>query len=127
MLSGFFKKRELTRNELKKIGLGDEIRRYRNERCYSQEYLASQLGVTQSTYQRIESGAINITSDRLEQIAKIFNLPLEAFLKENEKLKGELFLIEKKELDSLKQTILSQKEKIEQLEKLLTIKKISYK
>lgn len=127
MLSGFFKKRGLTRNELKKIGLGDEIRRYRNERCYSQEYLASQLGVTQSTYQRIESGAINITSDRLEQIAKIFNLPLEAFLKENEKLKGELFLIEKKELDSLKQTILSQKEKIEQLEKLLTIKKISYK
>ncbi len=127
MLSSFLKKGKLNRDELKNISLGDEIRKYRNERCYSQEYLASQLGITQSTYQRIESGSINITTNRLEQIANILSLPLNAFMKENENLNGEFFLIAKKELDNLNQIILSQKEKIDQLEKLLVMKKDSYK
>jgi transcriptional regulator with XRE-family HTH domain len=116
MISNFFKKEKLTRNELKNIGLGDDIRKYRNERCYSQEYLASQLGVTQSTYQRIESGAINITFERLNQIAKILRLPAEVFLKEGKNKDDVLVFINKSELDTLRETLLLQRAQIEQME-----------
>ncbi|HTM98873.1 MAG TPA: helix-turn-helix transcriptional regulator [Pedobacter sp.] len=116
MISNFFKKEKLTRNELKNIGLGDDIRKYRNERCYSQEYLASQLGVTQSTYQRIESGAINITFERLNQIAKILRLPTEVFLEEGKNKDDVLVFINKSELDTLRETLLLQRAQIEQME-----------
>lgn len=119
MISFFLKKKELSRSELKNIGLGDEIRKYRNELCYSQEYLAHRLGVTQSTYQRIESGTINITHERLVRIAEVLNLSLDTFLKKNDQTKNDFVSIKINELEQMRKVILLQEQKIEELQKLL--------
>ncbi len=78
---------KLSKKEMKIIYAYEEIRKYRNEGCYSQEYVAKQLGLAQSTYQRIESGEINITLARLAQIAKILQQPIEVFFRQRETAK----------------------------------------
>lgn len=52
----------------------EKIRCIRQIRNYSQEYMASRLKIDCSSYSRIERGACQITIERLESIAKIFNM-----------------------------------------------------
>jgi transcriptional regulator with XRE-family HTH domain len=51
--------------------IGDKIRKAREEKRYSQDYLAAQLGLNQSTYCRIETGKIIPSIKQLHQIAVI--------------------------------------------------------
>ena len=53
--------------------IGDKIRSIRTSRGYSQEFLAEQLGITQGTYSRIESGG-KISVERLISIAKVLKV-----------------------------------------------------
>lgn len=50
--------------------LAFNIKHIREIKRYTQEYMASELGISQSNYQRIESGQIKISAERLSQIAK---------------------------------------------------------
>ena len=47
------------------------IRRARETRNYTQEYLAAQLNISQNAYSKIELGYTKITIDRLFHIAVI--------------------------------------------------------
>ena len=51
-----------------------EIRRKRLSLEYSQEYMASMLSISQSNYNRIESGSILLTLPMLFDIIKILEL-----------------------------------------------------
>lgn len=62
------------------IQLGKKIRKYREWLEISQEYMAMQLGITQSTYSKIERGQIDIPHDRIQQLAALFGLPADEFL-----------------------------------------------
>ncbi|WP_316768999.1 helix-turn-helix domain-containing protein [Pedobacter frigiditerrae] len=119
LFKGFEGAKELTRAEQKNV-YGNDIRKYRDEVCYSQEQMANQLGITQSAYYKIEAGAVKITIERLEQIAKILGKPIEAFLqkeKYNEQLKSEQKVyINLTELELLQNTINQQQNRIEELE-----------
>ena len=72
----------LTKQEMREVvaDVGNDIRQARDEKCYSQAYMANQLGITQSAYYKIEAGAVKITIDRLEQIAEILGKPIAAFI-----------------------------------------------
>lgn len=112
----------LTKQEMREVvaDVGDDIRQARDEKCYSQAYMANQLGITQSAYYKIEAGAVKITIDRLEQIAEILGKPIAAFIqkeKYNEQLKSEQKVyISIIELELLHQTINRQQKLIEELE-----------
>ncbi len=54
--------------------VGENIRRFRELRGYSQEYMAQVLDITQSAYGKIENEAVKITIDRLQKIAKILEM-----------------------------------------------------
>jgi transcriptional regulator with XRE-family HTH domain len=54
--------------------LGQKIKRCRELKNYTQEFLAAELKISQSTYSRIEANQTDITIGRLTQIAKIFGL-----------------------------------------------------
>ena len=91
----------------------DYIRRYRDEQCLSQEYMASKLGISQSTYQKIETGKVNITKERLIEIANILGKEIEHFqssqrnglgLDEVEALK-EIIALQAKEIQELKSLV----------------------
>ena len=62
------------------IQLGKKIRKYREWLELSQEYMAMQLGITQSTYSKIERGQIDIPHDRIQQLAALFGLPADELL-----------------------------------------------
>lgn len=53
------------------LDIGQKIRKVRESQDLSQEYVATQLGMSQSAYSRIESGETSIDFPRLEEIAKV--------------------------------------------------------
>ena len=65
--------------------LGSKIRKIRDLRGYSQEYVAANLGMTQNSYSKIESDATNITVKRLDEIAKVLGVEVSTILGFDEK------------------------------------------
>ncbi len=58
--------------------IGYKIRKKREEKGYSQDYMAIQLGISQKTYGRLENGQTKLGLERLAEIAKILEVdPLE--------------------------------------------------
>lgn len=122
-------KSKLSRKEMKKITVGDEIRHSRNEVCLTQEYIAKRLGVSQSTYQRIETGEISISRERLLQISEILQKPLDYFLKLKEKESIEksyniprMIYVNQREWELMQKIISQQEKRIAELEEKLNVK-----
>jgi len=49
------------------------IKKIREDKGLSQEYMAMKLGISQSTYTKVERGEVNLYVDRLLKIIKIFD------------------------------------------------------
>ncbi|MGI8950158.1 MAG: helix-turn-helix domain-containing protein [Chitinophagaceae bacterium] len=64
--------------------IGNKIKLLREFRNYSQEYMASKLGISQNAYSRIELNKSKLTTEAAEKIADILEVPLSDLLsKEN--------------------------------------------
>lgn len=59
---------------------GLRIKRVREYRNYTQQYMADILQLSQNAYCKIENGATKLTIDRLEIIAKILDVPVDSIL-----------------------------------------------
>ena len=57
-----------------------KIKKYRELRNYTQAYMSDRLNISQNTYSKIETGGIKLTVERLRQIAKILEVPVEDIL-----------------------------------------------
>lgn len=57
------------------------IRKIRNAKDYSQEYVSMQLGITMSAYSKIERGITDPSLSRMMQIAAILEFELADFFK----------------------------------------------
>ena len=58
--------------------IGEKIRQIRDLKGMSQEYLASQLGISQRAYSKIERNEIKIDWDKITEISKVFEIdPME--------------------------------------------------
>ena len=60
-----------------------KIRRKRNEMQYSQEYMATKLGISQPAYANLENGETKINIKRLEKIAEILETEIADLLDGN--------------------------------------------
>ncbi len=56
--------------------IGAKLKRQREERNYSQEYVAEQLNVSPSTVSRIESDASNMKLRIIEEYCKVLGMPI---------------------------------------------------
>lgn len=118
---------QLSKKEMRQITAGDEIRHSRNEVCLTHEYMAKKLGLSQSTYQRIETGEINVSTERLIQIAEILQKPLDYFLKGKDNIKNpynatRMIYVSEREWELMQKIILQQEKRIEELEEKLNAK-----
>lgn len=59
--------------------LGETVRKFRMEIGYSQDSLAKALDCSRSAYSYKEGGKCAFSIEDLQQLAVVFNLPLEAF------------------------------------------------
>ncbi|MCJ0741480.1 helix-turn-helix domain-containing protein [Pedobacter montanisoli] len=115
-------KKTLTSKEMKGYSGGAaHIRYYRNEKCLSQEYMATKLGISQSTYQKIEAGNVKITKERLIEIANILGKELNDF-ESNTMCK-----LEQNNISLLKEAIVLQSKEIQQLKIRLAEKETELK
>lgn len=121
----------------------DAIRELREERNWTQEQMAEKLGLTRNGYAKIETGKSLPNLERLDEIAKLFDVKLFELLKldhqnvvyqigenyhgnnnhyhNNEKLQNDIKCL-KLENDKLQLTIQYQQEKIDDLKTLLAQK-----
>ena len=71
-----------------------KIREYRN---YTQQFMADSLELSQNAYCKIENGTTKLTIDRLEEIATILDVPVESILSSQ----NQTFNIEHNTIDKL--------------------------
>jgi transcriptional regulator with XRE-family HTH domain len=64
----FYKKKEM---------IGRKIKMLRESKNYTQEYMASNLNISQNSYSRIENENVKISTDRLKEIASLLEVPSE--------------------------------------------------
>lgn len=51
-----------------------KIKNIRELKDFTQEYMAEQLGITQAAYSKIETGQTKLTSNKISDIAEIFDM-----------------------------------------------------
>jgi transcriptional regulator with XRE-family HTH domain len=66
--------------------VGQKIKKIRELKNLTQEYVSEKLGLSQSGYSKIENGEVDIPLERLEQISKILNLRSEDILSFDENM-----------------------------------------
>ena len=83
--------------------VGKNIRTYRHQYGWSQEDVASRLGISIPAFSKIETGVTDINLSRLEQIANIYEIEVAQLLslemEEEEIEPSNLSIIQKKLLD----------------------------
>jgi transcriptional regulator with XRE-family HTH domain len=65
-------------------GIGEKIRKIRNIRGYSQEYMGSRLNMSQNNYSRIELDQINLTLKTLSDIADVLEIGTQELMNFND-------------------------------------------
>lgn len=58
----------------------ERIKKIRESKNYTQEYVAGKLSISQNTYSKIEGGETKLTTDRLQEIADILDVPIEELI-----------------------------------------------
>jgi len=66
-----------------KMKTGNNIKKIRELKNYSQDFVAQELGLSQATYARIESGESIPKIDRLQRIAEILDVDISTLLNTN--------------------------------------------
>ncbi|WP_439697012.1 helix-turn-helix domain-containing protein [Mucilaginibacter sp. AW1-7] len=59
--------------------IGSKLKKLRDQSGFSQEYVANELGISQSTYFKLESQQIRLTVERAKQLAKLYEIDTEYF------------------------------------------------
>jgi transcriptional regulator with XRE-family HTH domain len=82
--------------------IAHNIRALRQNRCFSQEYMALELGIHTSNYNRIESGKHQLSVRRLVEIASILNAePFELLLDKTWRKRIDLALLNENRLKEI--------------------------
>jgi transcriptional regulator with XRE-family HTH domain len=69
-----------------KMNLGTKIKKLRELKNYTQDYMADQLGISQGAYSRMELGESEVTYGRLEKISEILEVKPEDIITFNESM-----------------------------------------
>ena len=62
---------------------GTVIRKFREMRNYSQEYVAGKMGISQNAYSKIENGITQLTVSHVRQISTILEISIMDLLKDD--------------------------------------------
>jgi len=86
------------------------IRKFRDLKGFSQEYMAEQLNLSQSSYAKIENNHTKLTVDKLNEISKILEVNIaNLFQHEN------IYNITKKEIVNFENLYMENKELLKEL------------
>lgn len=69
-----------------KMNIGTKIKKLRELKNFTQDYMAEQLGISQGAYSRMELGDSEMTYGRLEKISEILEMKPEDIISFNESM-----------------------------------------
>lgn len=72
--------------EASKLNLGNKIKKLRELKNLTQSHMANELGITQSTYSKIEVGEIDVSFSKLEKISEVLGMSPEEIFTFNENM-----------------------------------------
>ncbi|MEY4329376.1 MAG: hypothetical protein RL609_124 [Bacteroidota bacterium] len=72
--------------EFNAVHIGQKVKKLRELRNYTQNYMAQEMGVTQSAYSKMELGESEITYSKLERISEILGVAVEEIAAFNEQM-----------------------------------------
>lgn len=125
------------------MNIAQKIKRIRQSKEFSQDYMASKLGISQRAYGKMESGEIKIDVNKLQQIAqvldieagelinteeyqtnnfnnnKITNAVVNHFAEENNKFKNEILVVLKEQINTLKEQLKEKDKHIQSLQLII--------
>lgn len=67
------------------MSIGKKIKQFRELRNFTQEFMASSLGLSQTGYGKIERDLTDLSINRLQQIAKVLDVDYKQILEFDEK------------------------------------------
>lgn len=67
---------------------GTVIRRYRELRNYSQDYVAKKMGISQNAYSKIENNITQLTVNHVKQISQILEVSIVDLLRDDFEIHG---------------------------------------
>jgi transcriptional regulator with XRE-family HTH domain len=68
------------------MNAGLRIKKIREYRNFTQQYMADSLNISQNAYSKIESETTKLTTDRLELIANILDIPIETIINDEHQI-----------------------------------------
>jgi transcriptional regulator with XRE-family HTH domain len=71
---------------------GTVIRRYREMKNYSQKYVASQMGISQNAYSKIENNLTQLTVHHVKKLSEILQTPISDLLRDEYEIHKPLFI-----------------------------------
>lgn len=66
--------------------IGEKIKKFRESKNLSQEFVADYLGISQTAYSKIESNQTKLTADRISSLASLFDVPMYEFFHQGDSL-----------------------------------------
>ena len=70
---------------------GAVIRRYRELKNYSQKYVATQMGISQNAYSKIENNMTQLTVHHVKRLSEILQVPISDLLRDEFEIHKPLF------------------------------------
>ncbi len=65
---------------MEQTNLPERLKELRNDRNYSQAYVAQQLNISRQTYSHYETGRINPPTDSLRALAELYNISMDLLI-----------------------------------------------
>jgi transcriptional regulator with XRE-family HTH domain len=72
--------------EFQPLQIGQKIKKLRELKNFTQSHLASELGITQSAYSKLELGETEVSFSKLTKIAEVFGMSPEEIMTFNEQM-----------------------------------------
>ena len=72
--------------EFQPLQLGQKIKKLRELKNFTQSHIASELGITQSAYSKMEHGETEVSYSKLTKIAEVFGMAPEEIMTFNEQM-----------------------------------------
>jgi len=72
--------------EFQPLHIGQKIKKLRELKNFTQSHVATELGITQSAYSKIELGETEVSYSKLNKIAEVFGMSLEDIMTFNEQM-----------------------------------------
>ena len=64
--------------------IGEKIKKFRESKNLSQEFVADYLGISQGAYSRIEKETVKLSAERISSLANLFEVPEAEFFPSND-------------------------------------------